>query len=432
MRHLLICPEFPPAPGGGIGTYAATLARLLAERGEIVHVIALATSSTPALEFRHDDRLVIHRIRWSPQFRAPRDLLGLPFRPKPFVWEAGLLAESLVQAEQIDVVEAQEYQAPLYWFQVRRAMGLGPARKPPCVVHLHSPTELLARYNGWRPRESVSGTVRLERYTVRAADAVMAPSRALASWASSRYQRDVAVVPYPAAGTAPLARSRETWRSGTVCYVGRLEARKGIFEWTDAAVRAAQEFPEQRFEMVGADTSSDATRSVRRELEKRIPPEVRPRFRFAGAQPRGSLEPFLAAARVAVVPSRWDNYPYVCVEAMLSGLPVLGTRSAGISEMVRDGESGWLADSATPDELHARLRQALSTPPAALAAMGANASADIARVAGADQVVRQHLELRRSLSYRGLEASEAPPLPLPNRRSVSTRPDEAATGPLFE
>jgi glycosyltransferase involved in cell wall biosynthesis len=116
---------------------------------------------------------------------------------------------------------------------------------------------------------------------------------------------------------------------------------------------------------------------------------------------------------------------------MLCGLPVLGTRTGGIPEMVRHGESGWLADSAAPAELHARLREALSTPPAALAAMGANAAADIARVAAPDQVVRRQLELRRTASYLGLEAAEPPPLPLPSRRSAPTR-DELAADSLRE
>src|SRR5262245_7167620 len=119
MRHLLICPEFPPVAGGGIGTYADTTARLLARRGERVHVIGLGTGVRPRTESHEDGRLIVHRIPWSPQFRGARDLLGLPFRPKPFGWQAALLAERIVQEEQIDVIEAQEYQAPLYWFQVR-------------------------------------------------------------------------------------------------------------------------------------------------------------------------------------------------------------------------------------------------------------------------------------------------------------------------
>jgi len=42
MKHLILCREYPPAPGGGIGAYVWHISRLLAESGESVHVIAQA------------------------------------------------------------------------------------------------------------------------------------------------------------------------------------------------------------------------------------------------------------------------------------------------------------------------------------------------------------------------------------------------------
>jgi glycosyltransferase involved in cell wall biosynthesis len=426
MRHLLICPEFPPAAGGGIGTYAETLARLLAARGEQVHVIASGGGKRRS-ERREDGRLVIHRIPWTPQFRAARELLGLPFRPKPFVWEAALLAERIVEDEEIDVLEAQEYQAPLYGFQVRRALGLGPARRPPCIVHLHSPTLLIARHIGWPIQETVRGWVRLERFTVRAADAVIAPSRELARWAEAHYRltAPVSVVPYPLEPAAPLARSPDVWAKGTVCYVGRLDARKGVFEWIDAAIRTAEELPSQRFELVGPDNRSPDGGSVRRELLGRVPPNLRARFRFVAELPKESLSEVFGRARIAVVPSRWDNYPYACLEAMRSGVPVLGTRTGGIPEMVVPGRNGWLAQSGSADDLRRHLGQALRTDPAELAAMGGRAHQDALRLGDPDRICVEHLALRRSVRWLGRESLRRPPLLPPG---VRRRADPVALG----
>jgi len=39
MKHLIIFSEYPPAPGGGIGTHVWNMARLLADSGETIHVI---------------------------------------------------------------------------------------------------------------------------------------------------------------------------------------------------------------------------------------------------------------------------------------------------------------------------------------------------------------------------------------------------------
>src|SRR5688572_12626568 len=171
MIHLLISREYPPAtyPRGGIGTYVEHIARLLVERGETVHVIAELWDGAPEpRQAGPDGRLVIHRVsQGQPIAAAARavrpgagpddeaaaatlDAMGhSAFPAQSFAWQAGLLAEQLIDTAAIDVIEAQDYEAPLYYFLLRRALGLGPARHPPCVVHLHSPWEFVCHYNGW-------------------------------------------------------------------------------------------------------------------------------------------------------------------------------------------------------------------------------------------------------------------------------------------
>src|SRR5262245_61139267 len=158
MKHLLICREYPPAPSGGIGTYAANIARLLAEGGEVVHVISQQWERAHReVEEQRQGRLIIHRVPfqdWASVLRnqhhpamkgqIERTLFSSAFPAQCFSWQASLLAERIVEDESIDVIEAQDYEAPLYYLQLRRALGIGPKKQPPCFVHLHSPTELVA------------------------------------------------------------------------------------------------------------------------------------------------------------------------------------------------------------------------------------------------------------------------------------------------
>lgn len=267
MRHLLICREYPPSayPQGGIGTYAQNIARLLAERGETVHVIAQRwRGADTAREETHSGRLNVHRVAIEPsgndEMASGREapaLFGSAFPPQAFAWHAAFLAERIVGEDGIDIIEAQEWEAPLYYFQLRRALGLGPRFQPPCIVHLHSPTEFIVRYNDWIPdRPDYLMARRLENESIAAADALLCPSEFLARDAESRYSLpagSVHVIPLPRGGTAVPSRSRETWTVGPVVYVGRMEPRKGVLEWVAAAASVAALRDDVTFEFVGTD-----------------------------------------------------------------------------------------------------------------------------------------------------------------------------------
>jgi glycogen(starch) synthase len=424
VKHLIVCREYPPAPSGGIGTYVDHLAALLAEAGETVHVIGqLWQGAERPVEESHGGRLIVHRLpyldwekdgpRFDPRDRVLSQLFRSEFPPRAFAWQAALLAERLVESEGIDVIEAQEYEAPLWYFQLRRALGMGPQRQPPCLIHLHSPTEPIAVHNEWDlSRPDVAAAVRLEEQTIRAADALLCPSGFLARQSEERYglpAGSVRVIHLPLGKGRPIERDPEVWERGSVVYVGRLERRKGVLEWIDAAATVAREDRSARFDFVGPNVLGLAWISGEDLVEQRIPPEVRDRFVFHGSQPRAELPRVLAEARIAVVPSRWENFPNTCVEAMVSGLPVLATRQGGMAELIEDGESGWLTDQATPEALASALRRALATPPEQLREMGRRASETVGVACENGIILTEHLVFRTEVRNRGASRSLVPP-----------------------
>jgi glycosyltransferase involved in cell wall biosynthesis len=396
------------------------MARLLAEAGETVHVVAQRwNGASQPLQELCDGRLIVHRVSMDadPACAEAALLAGSDFPAQCFSWRAALLAESLVETAGVDVIEAQEWEAPLYYFQLRRALGLGPGRRPPCVVHLHSPTEFIFRSNEWGiDRPDYLPMKRMEDYTIGAADAILCPSRYLAREATAHYALApdaVTVIPYPIGDTPLVDRPPDVWASGPVCYVGRLEPRKGVAEWVDAAVQVAAEDPRAEFEFVGADLPYYGTVSMRQHAERRIPAALRSRFHFRGSRSRAEVREHLAHARAAVVPSRWENFPNTCIEAMCSGLPVIASRDGGMVEMIEDGRTGWLAPQSGAAGLASALRRALATPPAQLAAMGRAAAAAIRELCDNDVTVRRHIEFRRDVAARGVERSLRLPAGLP-------------------
>jgi len=122
MNHLIISREYPPAPysGGGIGTYVDHMSRLLAQRGETVHVIGqLCPAAQSPREVHCDGRLTVHRVPLDNPLelptvdRATDQAILDSFREsvlplQAFLWQAALLAEWLIDHNAIDIVEAQE------------------------------------------------------------------------------------------------------------------------------------------------------------------------------------------------------------------------------------------------------------------------------------------------------------------------------------
>src|SRR5262245_26206163 len=124
MRHLIFCREYPPAPyqPGGIGTYVANIAVLLAEAGESVTVIGPRWPGGPLEhEVRCDGRLVVRRVPTDApvSFASPcqrrvstaeeiKLFRESAFPHQAFSWSAALRAETLIETEGVDVVEGQE------------------------------------------------------------------------------------------------------------------------------------------------------------------------------------------------------------------------------------------------------------------------------------------------------------------------------------
>lgn len=85
---------------------------------------------------------------------------------------------------------------------------------------------------------------------------------------------------------------------------------------------------------------------------------------------REDLAGLMAAADLLLLPSRWEGMPYVVLEAMAAGKPVLATRVDGARDLVQDGVNGALVDVGDCAGLAKGLGELLSLSPTELDAMG--------------------------------------------------------------
>lgn len=91
--------------------------------------------------------------------------------------------------------------------------------------------------------------------------------------------------------------------------------------------------------------------------------------------PRADVPSVLAAATCLLLPSRWEGLPYVVLEAMAAGKPVVATPVDGARDLVRDGVTGALATAIDADAIATALARVLRATDAERAALGARGRA---------------------------------------------------------
>lgn len=379
----LVSNELAPLYGGGIGTYVLTMARAWAASGARVHIITACHPGLADLQAElnatHADAITLHPALLD-RGLAPR-IAGASSVLARSVAAADLL-ETLHREHEFNLIEFPDYQAEGLVTLQRRAAGLaGAIEGVPIIIRVHSPSYEIRRYNdeiGHTLEELL--TEPLEEDAMRLADALVSPSACLLDLVQKRLagERPLPpglVVPYPfdRAALADLGLDGSistTSAEPTILYTGRLETRKGVDTLIDAAIALDDRGIRPRWLFAGGDTPTapgggSMLAFLRHKLAAR--PDLASRVEFLGRLTRRQLGPRLRAATLCVFPSRWENFPYACVEAMAAGAAVVGGSFGGMGELIRHGVDGFVA---LPDD----------TP--ALASAIASALADPARLAG--------------------------------------------------
>lgn len=138
--------------------------------------------------------------------------------------------------------------------------------------------------------------------------------------------------------------------------VARLTAHKGLLDLADAASRLVGN---HQVWIVGERLPGEHGPDVRpalRAAEERFPG----RLRLLG--PRSDIPSILSAADVFCLPSHFEGLPMSVIEAMLIGLPVVGTDIKGVRELVVHGRTGFLAAPAAPIGLAYFLNELVDSP----------------------------------------------------------------------
>ncbi|HKZ07263.1 MAG TPA: glycosyltransferase [Methylomirabilota bacterium] len=142
-------------------------------------------------------------------------------------------------------------------------------------------------------------------------------------------------------------------------YVGRLQPIKGLETLLEAMVHLPAGV---RLLIVGGDQDEPENGHGEYLRGRVIALGLQERVRFLGAQPQERLRLFYAAADATVMPSYYESFGMVALEAMACGSPVVASRVGGLTTTVRDGVTGYLVTEGDATALAGRLAAVLADP----------------------------------------------------------------------
>ena len=143
-------------------------------------------------------------------------------------------------------------------------------------------------------------------------------------------------------------------------YVGRLAPIKGLTTLLDGMARLRTAGSRAHLCIVGGDTD-EPLNGHEGELRARLADlELQDAVTFVGAQPQERLRAWYVAADATVLPSYYESFGMVALEAMACGSPVVASRVGGLQTTVRDRITGVLVPDHDPVSLAEALERVLA------------------------------------------------------------------------
>lgn len=332
--------------GGGLGAYVAAQAKVLATEFDVTVVTAESNSIRARKALGDVENVTLLFVDGD---REPE--VNTYFSPV-HVWSASVLdvLREHYGDEGPDLIEFPDYHGEgVVTIQAARA-GEPFLRRTQIVVRIHTSAEICSVLNGAVANDFASATTfSLERYCLREADRLLYAGgdiaetvrrfysdQRLAPFSLVRHACGFASHPVPARRIEP-SDDRQRLR---LLYMGRLERRKGVQNLVRAMAAAVGAL---QLTIVGGDTNTGPLESSMRanlELGADMAGGI---IKFLDSVPHSELAALIDAHDAIVVPSLWECWPYVALEALSRNRPVLATAVGGLREIVVDGESGLLS-----------------------------------------------------------------------------------------
>src|SRR5437763_9321176 len=352
MRVLILSWEYPPLIEGGLARHVRKLSENLGSLGVDVHVLTRGHEESPAEEEIRG--VFVQRVR---EPERPRELAEF------VTWVEHMNADMLAAGVELgdrfdfDVVHGHD------WLVAVAGDHLAKRFRAPLAVTIHA-TEY-GRHQGWVDKHPQSHIHGVERWMANRADRVITCSAYMREHVADIYGLEddrIAVIPngidpselVPVADLDALRREFANPAERLVLLVGRLVYEKGFQLALEALPGLTARLPDVRFIVAGSGIPEQELRAQAPELG------LAPYGTFLGWIGDDVLHSLYRIADLCVVPSIYEPFGLVALEAMASGCPCLVADTGGLREVVPNEQVGLRFESRDPVSLAGMMERVLS------------------------------------------------------------------------
>ena len=334
-RVLILSWEYPPVIEGGLARHVRKLAEALVRQGVTVDVLTRGVGPEEQAPLAHapDCAAVnVHRVR-EPSW--PRDLDQFVAWVEQMNRDMLVAGEALAQEHSYDLVHGHD------WLVAQASAELADTLQVPYVTTIHATEH--GRHQGWVQDQPQSHIHAVERWMARRAERVIVCSYYMRGHVADVFdidERRVAVIPngvdpselQPSGDLEALRREFAAPHEKLVLLVGRLVYEKGFQLALDALPSVLERVPGVRFLVAGSGTHEHELKAQAARLG------LSEHGTFLGWIGDDVLHSLYRIADLCVVPSIYEPFGLVALEAMASGCPCIVADTGGLREVVPVGE----------------------------------------------------------------------------------------------
>ncbi len=363
MKVLMVSWEYPPVVIGGLGRHVYELATALAADGHEVVVLSRRPSGTDPSTHPSTDEIsegvrVVAAAQDPHEFEFGSDMMAWTLAMGHSMIRAGLALKTRGHRQKPwrpDVVHAHD------WLVAHPAVALAEYFDVPLVSTIHA-TEA-GRHTGW-----VSGSISrqvhaVESWLVRESDSLITCSASMSDEITELFGPGLAEIRVIRNGIDaalwPFAPRQPRQGPAQLLYLGRLEYEKGVHDAIAALPRIRRTHPGTTLTIAGEGTQQQWL------VEQARKQKVLKAITFAGRLDHADLVRLLHTADVVVLPSHYEPFGIVALEAAATGTPLVTSNVGGLGEAVISGQTGMSCAPRDVAALAAAVRVVLDDPAAA-------------------------------------------------------------------